>query len=63
VSTARARFRPRGQAAERAFAHPTQLAPQGMQIVASSPEEMRDAMREDFKKWGDVIRETGTTVN
>jgi tripartite-type tricarboxylate transporter receptor subunit TctC len=39
------------------------LEPQGMQIIASSPGEMAQAMREDFKKWGDVIRETGTTVN
>jgi tripartite-type tricarboxylate transporter receptor subunit TctC len=39
------------------------LAPQGMEIIASSPEEMAKAMREDFRKWGDVIRETGTTIN
>jgi tripartite-type tricarboxylate transporter receptor subunit TctC len=39
------------------------LAPQGMQIVASSPEEMAQAIREDSKKWGDVIRQTGTTIN
>jgi tripartite-type tricarboxylate transporter receptor subunit TctC len=39
------------------------LAPQGMQIVASSPEEMAQSLREDFKKWGEVIRETGTTIN
>jgi tripartite-type tricarboxylate transporter receptor subunit TctC len=39
------------------------LAPQGMQIVASSPDEMAQAMREDTKKWADVIRETGTTIN
>jgi tripartite-type tricarboxylate transporter receptor subunit TctC len=39
------------------------LAPQGMQIVASLPEEMAQAMREDSKKWGDVIRQTGTTIN
>jgi len=39
------------------------LAPQGMQIVASSPDEMAQAMREDSKKWGDVIRQTGTTIN
>jgi tripartite-type tricarboxylate transporter receptor subunit TctC len=39
------------------------LAPQGMQIVASSPEEMLAAMRADSKKWGDVIAATGTTVN
>jgi tripartite-type tricarboxylate transporter receptor subunit TctC len=38
------------------------LAPQGMQIVVSSPDEMAQAMREDSKKWGDVIRETGTTI-
>jgi len=39
------------------------LAPQGMQIVASLPEEMAQAMHEDSKKWGDVIRQTGTTIN
>jgi len=39
------------------------LAPQGMQIVATTPEEMAQALREDSKKWGDVIRETGTTIN
>jgi tripartite-type tricarboxylate transporter receptor subunit TctC len=39
------------------------LAPQGMQILASSPEEMAQALREDFKMWGDVIRDTGTTIN
>src|SRR5262249_9609221 len=39
------------------------LAPQGMQIVATAPEEMAQALREDFKKWGEVIRETGTTIN
>ena len=39
------------------------LAPQGMQIVASSPEEMLETMRTDSKKWGDVITATGITVN
>jgi tripartite-type tricarboxylate transporter receptor subunit TctC len=39
------------------------LEPQGMQIIASSPGEMAQALRDDFKKWGDVIRETGTTIN
>jgi tripartite-type tricarboxylate transporter receptor subunit TctC len=39
------------------------LAPQGMQIIASSPDEMAHAMREDSKVWGDAIRETGTTIN
>jgi hypothetical protein len=34
-----------------------------MQILASSPEEMAQALREDFKTWGDVIRDTGTTIN
>jgi hypothetical protein len=33
------------------------LAPQGMQIIASSPDEMAQALREDSKKWGDVIRD------
>jgi tripartite-type tricarboxylate transporter receptor subunit TctC len=39
------------------------LAPQGMQIVASSPSEMAQSLRDDYKKWGDVIRQTGTTIN
>jgi tripartite-type tricarboxylate transporter receptor subunit TctC len=39
------------------------LAPQGMQIVASSPAMMMQVMREDSKKWGDVIREIGVTIN
>jgi tripartite-type tricarboxylate transporter receptor subunit TctC len=39
------------------------LAPQGMQIIASSPDEMAQALREDFRKWGDVIRDTGTMIN
>jgi tripartite-type tricarboxylate transporter receptor subunit TctC len=39
------------------------LAPQGMQIVASSPEETLAAMRADSRKWGDVITATGTTIN
>jgi tripartite-type tricarboxylate transporter receptor subunit TctC len=39
------------------------LAPQGMRIVASSPDEMMQAMREDSKKWGDVIAATGITIN
>jgi tripartite-type tricarboxylate transporter receptor subunit TctC len=39
------------------------LAPQGMQIIASSPEEMLAAMQADSKKWGDVIAATGTTIN
>jgi len=39
------------------------LAPQGMQIIASSPEEMAQALRDDYRTWGDVIRDTGTTIN
>jgi len=39
------------------------LAPQGMEIVASTPEEMDKAMKETSKKWGDVITATGTTIN
>ena len=39
------------------------LAPQGMQIIASSPEEMAQTLREDFKQWGDVIRDTGITID
>jgi hypothetical protein len=34
-----------------------------MQIVTSSPEEILSAMRTDSKKWGDVIKQTGTTIN
>jgi tripartite-type tricarboxylate transporter receptor subunit TctC len=39
------------------------LAPQGMQIIASSPAELGEALRADYKKWGDVIAATGTTIN
>jgi tripartite-type tricarboxylate transporter receptor subunit TctC len=39
------------------------LAPQGMEILASSPDEMLAAMRADAKKWGDVVTATGTTIN
>jgi tripartite-type tricarboxylate transporter receptor subunit TctC len=39
------------------------LAPQGMQIIASSPGEMAQALREDSRKWGDVIRDTGIMIN
>lgn len=39
------------------------LAPQGMEIVTTSPEEMLAEMRADSKKWGDVIAATGTTIN
>jgi tripartite-type tricarboxylate transporter receptor subunit TctC len=39
------------------------LTPQGMQIIASSPEEMLAAMEADSKKWGEVIAATGTTIN
>jgi tripartite-type tricarboxylate transporter receptor subunit TctC len=39
------------------------LAPQGMEIVASSPQEMSAAMQATSKKWGDVITATGTTIN
>ena len=39
------------------------LVPSGMQIVASSPDEMAQAMRGDSEKWGKVIAETGTTIN
>ena len=39
------------------------LAPLGMQIIASSPGELLEALRADSKKWGDVISATGTTIN
>ena len=39
------------------------LTPQGMQIIASTPAEMLQAMREDSEKWGRVISDTGTTIN
>ncbi len=39
------------------------LAPQGMQILATSPDETLAMMRADSKKWGDVITATGTTIN
>ena len=51
---------------KQAAAHPkfiAALAPLGMQIVATSPDEMAQAMRRDSEKWGKVIAETGTTIN
>jgi tripartite-type tricarboxylate transporter receptor subunit TctC len=39
------------------------LTPLGMQIVATSPDEMAQAIRRDSEKWGKVIAETGTTIN
>jgi tripartite-type tricarboxylate transporter receptor subunit TctC len=39
------------------------LAPQGMEIVASTPQEMLETTLADSKKWGEVIAATGTTVN
>src|SRR5260370_22029832 len=39
------------------------LAPQGMQIVASPPDGMAQAMHGDAKKWGDGIRQTARTIN
>jgi tripartite-type tricarboxylate transporter receptor subunit TctC len=39
------------------------LAPQGMQIIASSPAEMRSAMQDDSRKWAEVIAATGITIN
>jgi tripartite-type tricarboxylate transporter receptor subunit TctC len=39
------------------------LAPQGMQIIASSPAEMRAAMQGDSRKWAEVIAATGITIN
>jgi tripartite-type tricarboxylate transporter receptor subunit TctC len=41
----------------------TTLTRQGMQIIATSPAEALAAMHADSKKWGDVIKETGTTIN
>jgi tripartite-type tricarboxylate transporter receptor subunit TctC len=38
------------------------LTPQGMDIIASSPDEMRATMTATSKKWGDVIVATGTTI-
>ena len=39
------------------------LTRQGMQIIATSPTEALAAMHADSKKWGDVIKATGTTIN
>lgn len=39
------------------------LVPQGMQIVASSPQDTLTAMRNDSKRWGSVIATTGVTIN
>jgi len=38
------------------------LMQQGMEIVADSPEEMRVEMEKTSKKWGDVIKATGVTL-
>jgi tripartite-type tricarboxylate transporter receptor subunit TctC len=49
-----------------AAAHPkfiAALTPLGMEILATSPDEMAHAMRRDWEKWGKLIAETGTTVN
>lgn len=35
----------------------------GMQVVVSSPQEMRAEMESDSKKWGDVIKAIGLTIN
>ena len=51
---------------KQATAHPkfiAALAPLGMQIVASSPDEMLAGDAPDSEKWGKVIAETGTTIN
>ena len=51
---------------KQAASHPkfiAALTPLGMQIVATSPDEMLQAMRRDSEKWGKVIAETGTTIN
>jgi hypothetical protein len=34
-----------------------------MQIIALSPEETLAAMERDSKKWGEVIKATGITIN
>jgi tripartite-type tricarboxylate transporter receptor subunit TctC len=39
------------------------LAPQGMQIIASSPGDMRTTLQADSKKWAQVIAATGITIN
>jgi tripartite-type tricarboxylate transporter receptor subunit TctC len=39
------------------------LAPLGVHIDASSPDEMLQVMRRDSEKWAKVIAETGTTIN
>ena len=38
------------------------LVAQGMEIVGSTPEQMHDVMRVDFKRWGDLIKTTGATA-
>ena len=51
---------------KQAASHPkfiAALTPLGVQIVATSPDEMLQAMRRDSEKWGKVIAETGTTIN
>ncbi len=35
----------------------------GMQVVVSSPQEMRAEMEADSKKWDDVIKAIGLKIN
>jgi tripartite-type tricarboxylate transporter receptor subunit TctC len=35
----------------------------GMQIVVSSPQQMRAEMEADSKKWGEVIKTIGLTIS
>jgi tripartite-type tricarboxylate transporter receptor subunit TctC len=39
------------------------MAPQAMRIIASSPTELREAMRMDSQKWANVIKKAGITIN
>jgi tripartite-type tricarboxylate transporter receptor subunit TctC len=39
------------------------MAAQGMSVVASSPAELREAMRADSERWSGVIKRAGITIN
>ena len=35
------------------------LAPQGMEVLASTPEQLRERMERDAVLWGQVVRNAG----
>ena len=54
------------RAVKKAAADPkfvTALAPQGMEIIASSPDEMAATLKADTVKWGEVVTATGVKID